>query len=531
MTTRDSIEISREEPLTRADVELLLLKVGSSENLDLHDRNLQRIDLSRLVLPGAKLYGADLSGADLSGADLSGADLHKADLHSANLYDTDFAKANLRGAKLYGVNFLRKPSTRIINDADALIIRTKHDQPKTNLRFADLRFADLSGADLSGADLSGANLCFADLREVNLSWVDENKKFRPFRTDLFKADLRGVDLRGANLFGTDLRGARLRGADLSNSNLDWTDLRGVDLSKANLHGTTLREAVLSESEEELLHGRGAIGLSEPVHTAKKPTTILHVRLLEEPLMLTHLTIVLSALTELATKCWLIAQERFADLETYTQTHDLRFVEEVPFTIERISYNSPLDATINFSNFDPKNFAQALREGLDTFLLARQRLKQAQLDTETKAAQIKLDEKRASQEYQAKQQELAVATQKADQDQHLAQLALEKQKIELERQHLMLEIDQERQKLELERQRVALQKEILDLENTRLMNAIDAANIILATFAPDAKPAIKAMLVQKLLPNILQFDAIPNIGIVLSETLEEPKKTEPEEPHI
>src|SRR5437588_5438165 len=55
-----------------------------------------------------------------------------------------------------------------------------------------------------------------------------------------------------------------------------------------------------------------------------PTVSLRIH--EEPLTLQNLATLLSALTELSTKYWLISQGRFADLIEYTQTHDPRFAE-------------------------------------------------------------------------------------------------------------------------------------------------------------------------------------------------------------
>jgi hypothetical protein len=122
----------------------------------------------------------------------------------------------------------------------------------------------------------------------------------------------------------------------------------------------------------------------------KDASELHLRILEEPLLLTHVTFILSALTDLAVKCWLIAQERYAEVITYSQTHDPRIAEEAPLVITDLSYGS-FDANISFPNLDPKNLADALRTGLDTFLLAGERLKQQRLATETKAAQLQQEQ--------------------------------------------------------------------------------------------------------------------------------------------
>ncbi len=54
-----------DKPLTRADVEQLLLHVGSSKRLDLSGQHLQGSNLALLDLSGANLSGADLSASYL----------------------------------------------------------------------------------------------------------------------------------------------------------------------------------------------------------------------------------------------------------------------------------------------------------------------------------------------------------------------------------------------------------------------------------------------------------------------------------
>jgi hypothetical protein len=106
------------------------------------------------------------------------------------------------------------------------------------------------------------------------------------------------------------------------------------------------------------------------------------------------------------------------------------------------------------------------------------------------------------------------------------LELERQKFELERQHLLLQIDLDRQKLELERQQVVLQREQVELENTRMIYAIEAASKMITMLAPAADQATRAMLVQDTLPNILQFHALPNVTITLQSSSPDAEKPDP-----
>ncbi len=93
--------------------------------------------------------------------------------------------------------------------------------------------------------------------------------------------------------------------------------------------------------------------------------------------------------------------------------------QAPFIITSPRYSS-FDAHINFPNLDPKNLADALRTGLDTFLLAGERLKQARLETETKAVQLQQEQHQAELAYQTRLQELAASAQQAAHDEQRAQ---------------------------------------------------------------------------------------------------------------
>jgi len=71
-------------------------------------------------------------------------------------------------------------------------------------------------------------------------------------------------------------------------------------------------------------------------------TTIRIRITEDPLTAQNLVTIISALTELYTKCWLIAKGRFADLIEYTQTGNTRFAQEAHLVITRVVYNSPFN---------------------------------------------------------------------------------------------------------------------------------------------------------------------------------------------
>jgi transcriptional regulator with XRE-family HTH domain len=239
---------------------------------------------------------------------------------------------------------------------------------------------------------------------------------------------------------------------------------------------------------------------------------LQIRITQEQLTAQNFTTVISALTELHTKCWLIQQGRFVHTIEYAQTRNVKFAEEANLVITKMAYNSPL--AITFAPLDPKNIADALVVAIDGTVQAGQRLVAVKIANQEKGAQIQQAAKRAEQEYQAKQQELAIAAQKAAQESQMAQTEQERLRFELEKQRLTFQIEQERQKLELERQQVAIQREQLELVNMRMNYAIETANKMIGMLQPNADPTTRAMLVQTLLPSLLQLDSGKGLNLAL-----------------
>lgn len=80
--------------------------VISLVDIDVHNAEMQNLDLRDTYLVGCRLNGSDLRNtnlsyatlvfADLSNADMAGADLHASDMHNINLAGADLAGANLK---------------------------------------------------------------------------------------------------------------------------------------------------------------------------------------------------------------------------------------------------------------------------------------------------------------------------------------------------------------------------------------------------------------------------------------------------
>jgi 2,3-bisphosphoglycerate-independent phosphoglycerate mutase len=114
------------------------------------------------------LEAANILGLDIL-TDFSNADLHDIDLQNLNLCGADFHESNLSGVNFYGCNLSNSNLTKTCLKGANLC--------ECNLKGADLRDADLSETNLSranlrNANLSGANLRNAELRYANLDYAN-----------------------------------------------------------------------------------------------------------------------------------------------------------------------------------------------------------------------------------------------------------------------------------------------------------------------------------------------------------------------
>ncbi|GHO98546.1 hypothetical protein KSF_085940 [Reticulibacter mediterranei] len=353
------VDVNASSPLTRSDVERLLVEVGGSQNLYLAGRDLQEIDLAGMHLEYADLSRVKLQQADLRIADLQGANLQGANLQGANLLGANLLGANLHQAYLMEAHL-----------------------PLVSLQSANLQDANLQGTNLQDANLQGANLRGANLQGANLQ----------------DADLRYADLQDANL-----RHANLQNTKVQNSNLDSVELLISDLMLIKDQIFKFYGFLQVDSAEQIVTLRKAqIGKFQATDVQKSLMKnssifeILPIRLNGEPLFAWKVARTITVLTELSTMCWLIAHRRFADLFTYIQTHEIRFAEEAQVEILRISKNSPMNMDWKVDLSAP-SVAEALRTAIDGVTQAKQRLKQMELETREKAQQVKHVEQQVAHE--------------------------------------------------------------------------------------------------------------------------------------
>ncbi len=223
-----------------------------------------------------------------------------------------------------------------------------------------------------------------------------------------------------------------------------------------------KEGILSEVDLDKLM---QVILKHRYELEKEMT--LHIRIVEEPLTAQNLLTILSALTDLSTKYWLIAKSRFADLIEYTQTHNGRFAEEAGVVISKISYNSPFNMDWKVDLSAP-SVAEALITTIDGITQRKERLEKVQLEN------------------QAKAQEIREAEQKSEQESQMALLEREKQRLEIEQRRLEV----------LEKQ--------LEVQKKGIEYALGIAEKVVDTLHPGADPATRAMEIQTLLPNLVQL---------------------------
>ncbi len=217
------------------------------------------------------------------------------------------------------------------------------------------------------------------------------------------------------------------------------------------------------------------------------STIISLRIAEEPLTAHNLETTLSALTGLHTKCWLNHQGRYADLIDYAQTRNTRSAQEANLIITKITQNSPVDLRLDVGL---ASIGDAIRTAIDAVVLTPHRIKEAKL-------------KNRASESEAQQKERAAQAALADQEQ-ARQLAAE------------------RAALELERERLAVQRERLALEHERVKSALDTAMVMVERLHPNAvEPVTKAMLAQTLVPQLLQLGGSSGVELALPAPEDKP----------
>jgi hypothetical protein len=269
-------------------------------------------------------------------------------------------------------------------------------------------------------------------------------------------------------------------------------------SITDIHTVVSRDKLTEDTAESI---RDSLGRKLPemridsvvIKDVVLESALIQIRIKEEPLTAQNLSTIIASLTDLHTKCWLIYHRRFAELIEYTQTHDIRFSKQANLIITQLSHNSPAEIKIDAGI---KDIAEALKIGIDAFIQSPLRYKAAKLENEAKALETTLKEQEAHLAREDKEQARTIEAQRA----------------EIEIQTARLRVAQ--QQLELEQQRLTLQKAILEAEHQRINLAFETASKIVERLALNADEASKGMLVQVLLPQLLQLGSSNGLELIL-----------------
>jgi uncharacterized protein YjbI with pentapeptide repeats len=398
---------------------------------------------------------------------------------------------DLRGAILTGADLKFLPLARLLGGLPLENWEKATDPQRAfaaiALPYADLRLADLAGAILNSARLGSARLDRTDLENAELVRASLST------AHLTRANLVHANLKNANLVNAHLEGANLEGASLENALLWGTHVGHPDLN-ANLRGINLKGADLRGPEMDWpeLARAGPKGIRLPLWTGELPEASpsdVVIRVMEDPLTARNLTTILSALTGLYTKCWLIYQGRLANLIAYTQTHDARLDEDANLVVSRISHNSPADFTFRVGF---KELGEALEVAIKAVAQARYKGKEAELANQAKD----LDN-------QAKQLELRLKAAEGRAAAQHAQLALQRKQLAIQKAQL-----------DIEKEQLSVQVARLEVEHKRWDTALELAAKIVEGLQPWLDEPAKAMAVQSLLPTLLQLGISDGLELVL-----------------
>lgn len=246
---------------------------------------------------------------------------------------------------------------------------------------------------------------------------------------------------------------------------NWQPIKSIASSKR------WEEASKAANEEMEKASKAANEIRDEASSQIKNSSLtIPLRINEEPLTPQTLATAFTALTELTTKLWLIANHRFADLIEYTQTHDTRFANEAGSSIAYVTYNSPFSFGLNF-DLSATNVA----DGTMTIVngLSQRKAKREQLEISNQAALQKIEG--------------------------------DEQKSELERT---------REQLAIERERVALLRETMEVQKIGIEYALELADKAVDIVYPNADAEMRPVLIQTLVNNILQLETVKGLELIL-----------------
>lgn len=190
-----------------------------------------------------------------------------------------------------------------------------------------------------------------------------------------------------------------------------------------------------------------------------------------------LALVCTALTELTTKLWLVAQHRFADLIEYTQTRDVRFANEAGSTI---TYNSPFSFGLQLDRLVP-GFSESVMTIVDGLSQRKAKAEKLQIDNQAAAQKIKEAEEA------------------------------------LKQQQDLVQLDREKLRLENQKEQQTVAEQRLESRRKQFEYTIEFAGKAVDIVYPNADPEMRPIIIQTIVNNILQLDSVEGLRLTISGT--------------
>ena len=238
----------------------------------------------------------------------------------------------------------------------------------------------------------------------------------------------------------------------------------------------------------------------PTAEAKVPThdigATYHIRLLEDPLPAQTLVTIITALTELFTKFWLVQQGRFTDLVEYALSHNIRFTQEANLVFTDITHRSPFDFKFDV-NLNPESAARAIQLIYDMRKLEAEKKEKASLEN-----------KALEDEIERKKQELQVllADKEVDRQIKVREANLKFQEASIKLQNDLADLEE--RKLKLRREKVEFDLDFIDRVLNISKNLVDI-------FYPNADVDQKIIGGRIFFNNLLQLNGMEQLNFVLS----------------
>ena len=454
-------------------------------------------------------------------------------------------------------NPAKRPLAR--EDVEHLIAQAEGDPGSVDLSFQDLAGANLSELDLRNINLIGANLSRANLAGANLSGtglLGANLS----RANLSRANLAGTALLrenrapGANLPGTNLLGVNLSGANLLGaafftdpstpppiaasiktlSNLPsqvWVQKKLTNLAKT--YGDDYACEVIQQWRAQQSVG-SEVSAKFPPEIEVNPTDaeipqesnkelsrdsmpapaqkMLRFRIEQEPLRGFSLMRILTGLTQIHTRAFLISQSRYEDLITCMQTLHHKFTEEAylnfitwpPHSFTSRTEFEAISTPKAKADISQTNLAEAFRTGVEAMANFSKTLEAEWQELKSVSADLTIKEQKAYADLAAQNRRRVIKAQEAE---------LGKRKIELE----------------FHEQKIALSEQTFNIKLTRFNKATEAAEQMINMLQPNADQVTKAMLIHSVLLYFykLSEDIGDTKGLVLLPLL--PPETQVPEP--